>query len=103
MSKEYLKSLTIGGTTIRGLPPVSTEDNEKVLGVVDGRWEVVDAETFEVTEKSWTRSLDFGDGNKWYPLSIVGAEDDDKVLTVVDGEWQAEKIPSKPFKQLIMY
>ena len=35
----------------------------------------------------FTKSFDFGDGNKYYPLPIVTADHNGMVLKVVDGEW----------------
>lgn len=95
MSEIYTKSLTIGGTTIKGLPPVTTADNEKVLGIVNGQWAVVEPESFEVTEKSWTKSLDFGSGDTYTPLMVVTTSDNGKILTVVNGEWAAVKSSTK--------
>ena len=93
MSEIYTKSLTIGGTTIKGLPPVTTADNEKVLGVVNGQWAVVEPESFEVTEKSWTKSLNFGGSDTYTPLVTITTSDNGKILTVVDGEWAPAEPP----------
>lgn len=53
-----------------GLPEVSTSDNGKILGVVNGEWQSV---TPEVPEE----------------LPTVTASDNGNVLTVVNGQWQS--------------
>lgn len=53
-----------------GLPAVTTDDNGKVLGVVNGAWDKTDAPEGA--------------------LPAVTSEDEGKVLTVEDGAWKAE-------------
>ena len=38
------------------------------------------------------KTLNFGDGNVYYPLPIISESDNNKVLMVVDGEWDAVTI-----------
>lgn len=38
------------------------------------------------------KSLNFGDGNRWFPLPVVSAADNDKVLMVENGEWTAVEV-----------
>lgn len=63
----------VAQTPASGLPEVSTDDNDKVLKVVDGAW-VVDTITHPME------------------LPTVSTDDNDKVLTVVDGAWSASTI-----------
>lgn len=40
MSEKFLRSLTIGGDKMIFLPSVGTDNNEKVLKVIDGEWNI---------------------------------------------------------------
>lgn len=64
------------GSTV--LPPITTEDNGKVLTAQDGAW----------VPKAPTGGDGTGAG-----LPLVTGADEGKVLTVVGGEWTAKELP----------
>ena len=41
------------------------------------------------------KSLNFGSGDRYFPLPIVSEPDNDKIMMVVNGEWTAVYIPEQ--------
>ena len=96
-----------------GLPEVTTDDNNKVLGVVDGKWQKMNLSEVEdelptITIEDDGKFLGIENG-KWAivdapeggsgdntvvtGLPDVTVDDDGKVLGVIDGEWAVVDIP----------
>ena len=88
---------------IRELPETSSEENGKVLAVVDGEWAAAEipegnlppvtsadnGKVLGVVEGEWAVKDDEGGS-----LPDVTSADNGKVLGVVDGEWEKTAIPS---------
>ena len=76
---EWVEMIQSGGGSSGGsdLPDVTTDDNGKVLGVVNGEWDKVDAPS---------------------SLPDVTAADEDKILQVNGyGEWVANSLPTHTY------
>lgn len=94
MSEKFLRSLTIGGDKMIFLPSVGTDNNEKVLKVIDGEWAIGTYGEVESKADPW---LTFS-GNEDFTLSVFEKQWDGTLYYSVDkqnwNEWDGSEISS---------